>query len=299
MTGARETDTISSGADATDALVADPYRAAAGELPWGQPLAAMQRLFAASGVHLHGVRRTDGSVAFSDEVGGFPADSVLACIREYHRIDPRVALVTRLGLGEWMNCHRHFDDAFVACDRFYRDFLIPYGGRNVAGARICEDAEIVAIIGIQRGRSMEPLTDEGLAPGECLGRHVTTAPGPWRRHGRLLQEHLLGTAVLEQLLHPVMLIDEQQRLQHGNVVAFGLLPASDHLRLRQGVERTALRSTMRRERARHGVDWRRHCRDASRARRQAGRDGGAAPIAPATPSAGPGGRGGGGGLRRP
>ena len=247
----------------------------------------MQRFFAVWGVHLHGVRRTDRSVAFGYEVGGFPADGVLAYIREYHRIDPRLALVTTLGLGEWMNCLRHFDGAFVARDRVYRDFLIPYGGRCVAGAGICEDAEIVAIIGIQRGRRMEPLTDEELALVQRLGRHVIAAVSLRRRRGRLLQGHTLGTAVIEQLPHPVMLIDERQQLPHDNAAALRLLRAGDHLRLEQGgAGRAARRSATCRERVRHGVDWRRHCRAASRGRRQAGRDAGARLRSPpAIPSA--------------
>jgi DNA-binding CsgD family transcriptional regulator len=220
-----------------DALITDLYRAAAGEVHWGAPLAAMQRLFGAWGVHLHGVRRADGSVAFSYEVGGFPAEGVLAYIREYHRSDPRAALVIRLGLGEWMSCHRHFDEEFVARDRFYQDFLIPYGGRYVSAARIYEDAELAAIIGIHRGRGMRPLADEELALGQRLGRHLTTALGIWRRQGRLRQEHLLGNAVLEQLPHPVMLIDEQQRLQHGNAAALRLLRGGDRLRLVDGALR--------------------------------------------------------------
>lgn len=229
MTSARAT-----AIEAADALVADLYRAAAGELHWGEPLSALRTLFGAWGVHLHAVRVATGTVAFSYEVGGFPPEGVLAYIREYHRIDPRAALVSRLGIGEWISCHHHFDVAFVARNRFYQDFLIPYGGRYVSGAKIYEDAEIAAIIGIHRGRGMQPLTDEEVALGNRLGRHVSTALGLWRRQVRILEQHLLGNALLDQLPHPVMLIDEHQRLHHANAAALRLLRTGEHLRLHEG-----------------------------------------------------------------
>lgn len=228
------TDTHPTSVESADALVADLYRAAAGELPWGEPLAALRTLFGAWGVHLHAVRLATGDVAFSYEVGGFPPEGVLAYIREYHVIDPRAALVARLGLGEWISCHQHFDDAFVARDRFYQDFLIPYGGRYVSAAKVHEDAEIVAILGIHRGRGMQPLTGDEVALAARMGRHVSTALGMWRRQRRLLEERLLGNAVLDQLPHPVMLIDEQQRLHHANAAARRLLQANRALRLHEG-----------------------------------------------------------------
>ncbi|MBL8318047.1 MAG: helix-turn-helix transcriptional regulator [Burkholderiaceae bacterium] len=228
------TNTRANVVEAADTLIADLYRAATGELPWGEPLAALRALFSAWGVHLHAVRLATGTVAFSYEVGGFPPEGVLAYVREYHRIDPRAALVARLGLGEWISCHQHFDDAFVARDRFYQDFLIPYGGRYVSAAKVHEDAEIVAILGIHRGRGMQPLTGDEVALAARMGRHVSTALGMWRRQRRLLEERLLGNAALDQLPHPVMLIDEQQRLHHANAAARRLLQANRALRLHEG-----------------------------------------------------------------
>lgn len=219
---------------AYDDLVADLYRAAAGERPWGQPLAAVQGLFGAWGVQLHGVELATGTVAFSYEVGGFPPEGTLAYIREYHRIDPRAAMVAQLAPGEWRSCHESFSEAFVAADRFYQDFLIPYGGRWVTGAKIYQDEAIVAFLGIHRGRGMQPLDDAELALGRRLGLHVTQALGLWRRHGQRQSQHLLGAAVLEHLPHPVLLIDEQLQLHHANPAAQERLADDPRLRLRGG-----------------------------------------------------------------
>lgn len=77
-----------------DRVVAGLYRAAAGDQPWGEPLAEMVQLFQAWGVHLHGIRLADGAVGFSYEVGpGFTPEGALEYIQRWHRIDPRAALV--------------------------------------------------------------------------------------------------------------------------------------------------------------------------------------------------------------
>ena len=109
-------------------------------------------------MHLHGVHLPDATVAFSYEVGpGFTPQGALEYLTRYHRIDPRVALVQDLPTCEWMQCHDHFDDAFVARDPFYRDFLMAYGGRYVSAAKVYQDDEVIAFLGIHRGRGSNPL----------------------------------------------------------------------------------------------------------------------------------------------
>ena len=44
-----------------------------------------------------------------------------------------------------MNCHEHFDDAFVASNAFYQEFLIPYGGRYVSGTQLFRQGDEVVI----------------------------------------------------------------------------------------------------------------------------------------------------------
>lgn len=217
-----------------DQLVADLYRAAASELPWGSPLQDLQDLFGAWGVHLHGVSLETGGVAFSYEVGGFPPEGALAYIRHYHRIDPRAAMVAQLEPGEWRSCHQLFSDDFVARDPFYQDFLIPYGGRWVSGAKLYQDAQLVAFLGIHRGRGMQPLSEDELVLGRRLGTHMAQALRLWRRQGQLQPQAMLGAALLEQLPHPVLLIDEQMGVQHANAAARERLRDDPRLSLRDG-----------------------------------------------------------------
>lgn len=215
-----------------DRVVSGLYRAAAGDLAWGEPMADMVRLFDAWGVHLHGVRLADGAVGFSYEVGpGFTPQGALEYIRHYHRIDPRAALVQHLQTGEWISCHEQFDDAFVQRDPFYRDFLMAYGGRYVSAAKVYQDDEVLAFLGIHRGCTARPLDAAELARGQRLGEHVQCALGLWRRQRQALQASLFGNALLARLGHAVLLVDEQLQLHYKNTAAEEALQRDERLKV--------------------------------------------------------------------
>lgn len=214
-----------------DRIISGVYRAAAGERPWGEPLADMVSLFEAWGVHLHGVRLADGSVAFSYEVGpGFTAEGALEYIRHYHRIDPRAALMETRPVGAWISCHEHFDDAFVARDPFYRDFLMAYGGRWVSAGKVYQDEDVLAFLGIHRGRHARPLSASEVALGQRIGAHIHFALGLSRRQRQVLQDSRVGNALLARLGHPVLLIDEQLQVHYKNAATKALLQRDRRLR---------------------------------------------------------------------
>jgi DNA-binding NarL/FixJ family response regulator len=218
-----------------DQVVAGLYRAAAGEQPWVKPLTDLMRLFGAWGTQLLGIRVADGGVAFSHDTGGPTPQGVLEYLRHYHRIDPRANLVMPLQQGHWISCHEHFDEAFVARDAFYRDYLIPCGGRYVTGAKIYQDEDLTVLIGIHRGRGSQPLDAQELMLCKRLGQHIETALGLWRRQRLQTQHALVGRAVLSQLAMPVMLIDEQLQLHFVNHAASLLLEAGGVLAERSGL----------------------------------------------------------------
>ncbi len=217
--------------DAFDHAVADLYRAAVGDIPWRQPLSLIVELLQAFGAYLHGINLADGTVNFGYDVGGFLPEVGLHYIRDYHSIDPRIPIVLNAQMGEWASCHHHIDDAAVAASPFYQDFLIPFGGRYVSGAKIYQDQEIIAVLGIHRGVGMTPLNETDLALARRLGVHVSNALGIWRRQRNRLREALLGTAVLQRMTHPLLLIDEQLQLHFANEAAAAALASDRRLRV--------------------------------------------------------------------
>lgn len=192
-----------------DTIVADIYRAAGGEVPWGLPLQGVADVLQAWGVYVQGVRLSDGAVAFAYEVGGFPPTAALDYVRHFHRIDPRMSFLVPLPTGQWASCHEHFDDDFVAKDPFYQDFLLPAGGRWCSGAKVFQDDELVVFMGAHRAVGTPPLEPEALDLVRRFGEHVATALRLWRRQNQLLKASLAGNALLDRLGLPILLIDEQ------------------------------------------------------------------------------------------
>lgn len=218
-----------------DHIVGSLYRAAAGELPWGESLDLVRQDVNGWGVHLHGIRLSDGAVTFSYEVGSLSAEGALAYITQYHQIDPRVGMLARLNLLEWVNCHEHFNEHFVANNRFYQEFLLPHGGRWASGTKVFHDDELIAIFGVHRGLGMQPLSPQEAALSQRYARHIHEALSLWRRQQRLLKSALVGNALIERLGHPVLLVDEQLQLVHANAQAMAVLERDDRLRQRDGM----------------------------------------------------------------
>ena len=161
--------------DIVDDIVAGFYKAASGQLGWGEALKSFQQLTDAWLVQVQGIDYSQVAVTFSYEAGPCPAEAVFDYLRHWHKYDPRARLVMALGEGEWANCHEHFDDAFVARSAFYQDFLIPYGGRYVSGTQLfCQGNEVV-MLGVHRGRHSLPLSGDEITCCRRLARHLAEA----------------------------------------------------------------------------------------------------------------------------
>lgn len=213
-----------------DFIVSEIYRAAAGEVPWGTPFQAISEVLDAWGVYMHGVRLSDGAIAFAYEVGGFPAEAALEYVRKFHKIDPRMALLAPLAPGQWTSCHEHYNAEFVATDPFYQDFLIPVGGRYCSGAKIYQDEEVVVLMGVHRAVGTPPLEPQHLSLVKRFGEHLQTAMGLWRRQRDLLKFSLAGNALLDRLSQPILLVDEQLQVHYKNAAATHLLSTDKRLR---------------------------------------------------------------------
>ncbi len=202
-----------------DDIVTGFYSAASGNLPWVDALLPMQREMAAFLVHLHAIDVSRGGVAFSYEAGGVAPEGTLDYIRTYHRIDPRANLLLKLNPGEWANCWEIFDDAFVASDPFYQEFLIPYGGRYASGTKLLQEGPVSVILGIHRGYGSAKLTQSEIEVCQRLARHLAAALKQHHVYLQRQQANGLGAELLSKINTPVALIDEERRLLSVNPAA--------------------------------------------------------------------------------
>lgn len=117
---------------AFDSLVAGFYRAAAGETDWDMALDGVQAAFGARAVVLHTLDLSTGGLLGLHGGGPDLGDGMLSYFRDYHLIDPRRRRALARGpqgLGHWVHCHEDFDEACVAQDRFFQNYLPAYSTR--------------------------------------------------------------------------------------------------------------------------------------------------------------------------
>jgi DNA-binding CsgD family transcriptional regulator/PAS domain-containing protein len=220
---------------AFDLTVADLYKAGAGDHPWGVALERMRGLFQAQVVNLYSFSKASQSIAFSFEVGEARPEAALDFIRSYHRIDPRAAQAMTLPVGEVYSCHRHFDEAFVAQDRFYQEFLIPYGGRYSSGLKAFEDPHQVVVCGVHRPLGMQHLDEADEQLLHRLGKHLHEAVRLYLRQQARTQPAAIGIELLKRLPQPMLLVDDTRRIVFCNPLAQALLDDGHLLRNQHGL----------------------------------------------------------------
>jgi DNA-binding CsgD family transcriptional regulator len=224
-----------------DEVVARLYEAGAGlaDVRWAQALAGVQRLLQAHTVVLLAMDVSLRTLLFHSEAGDAPPEALLDYTRSYHMIDPRLARLRSMAAGRWAHCHEVFDDAFVAADPFYQEFLLPYGGRWSSGIKLMEEGGVAVIFAVTRRLDQGPLVGDAFVLCERLAWHVTKA---YRLNQlRALPDDGPGvvSAALHQLSVPVFLLDGECQVRFSNRSAGSLLSAGGALYALDG--RLALR----------------------------------------------------------
>lgn len=154
-----------------DRLVESLYESVLDPALWPQTLSEFARRFGATGgqFFVWDESRDRGPfIAF----GGLPMDAVEDYEAYYASIDPRRQQALRAPVGDWMLCHRQFDEHFVARSEFYQDFLLPGGTRFAAATRLIEGNEKSALIGLVRPLGALPFDEEDLRRLTALTPHL-------------------------------------------------------------------------------------------------------------------------------
>ncbi|MCQ9376083.1 hypothetical protein NMQ14_17685 [Methyloversatilis sp. XJ19-13] len=206
---------------------------------WAQALAGVQCLLKAHAVVLLAMDVSRRAMLFHAEASDAPPEALLDYTRSYHLIDPRLARLLPMAAGRWAHCHEVFDDAFVAADPFYQEFLLPYGGRWSSGIKLMQDGDVAVIFAVTRRLDQGPLVGDAFVLCERLAWHVTKAY-------RLNQQRVppddgpgVVSAALHQLSVPVFLLDGGCQIRFSNRSAGSLLSCGGALYALDG--RLALR----------------------------------------------------------
>jgi DNA-binding CsgD family transcriptional regulator len=206
-----------------DRCIGALYRAAAGLTDWPAALDAMARPLDAWNVHLMGIDTLRGVLLFSHEGGNPPPQGTLDYVREWHRRDPRSALVLSNAPGRWFHDHEHFDEKFVSADPFYRDFLLPYGMRFCSGMRFEPEPCVTYVFSASRAVGRRPFNDREREWLRRLGYHLQTAIEVRTRTFKATSIAFAGYTLLQRLAYPIFVVDEQRCVLFHNEAAASLL----------------------------------------------------------------------------
>jgi DNA-binding CsgD family transcriptional regulator len=210
-----------------DRVVEDIYRAGSGLHSWLRPIEQIADIFDAWAVQLLGVNKKTGVMSFSFESGSAPPAGPIEYLRHYHRIDPRLGKFLPAQVGDWFACEEHFDDAFVAGNPFYQDYLIPLGARYLYGTKLHDDESATVLLGHLSRVGNPPLSAAEKEAFRRISTHFQKALDIKKALEANADRHSVGAELLEKLRQPMLLIDNERRITYRNHSARALLGRRD------------------------------------------------------------------------
>lgn len=224
-----------------DLLISDLYAAANGRVAWQSALANIANHLDLWLVQLMSVDSRNGSLQFNVYGGdGNAPDAALDYVRFYNTIDPRLSLGLETPREKWISSRESHSDEFVANNRYYQDFLIPYGGGHMLGAKLIEVEHtqfLLAMVERHGGRILNPDSVPFL---HQLKHHLNQALQCFVALQNTYAEFAVADAFLGQFARPMFLVDQFCALANYNEAAKDLLARGDLLTERDGYMRCAM-----------------------------------------------------------
>ena len=199
-----------------DQTIAELYRAAAGSTPWSRALQCVVDDMDALAAQLVGFDKRTGAISFSHLSEQGDAEAGLHYVRQYHAVDPRLPLLTQKPVGGWLFCQDHFDDEFAANNAYYRDLLIPYGGRYSACAKLFETPDEVIMVAFLSKGANPPFTDAQRDYFLRMGRHLTESLALYHRLRGIAQRGAVGAALISRIARPMAVLNRSRMVSAAN-----------------------------------------------------------------------------------
>ena len=251
-----------------DALISDIYAAANGRRHWPDVLASVADALNVWTVQLLGVDKRRSHLIFSTHGGRAGPEVALDYFRTYHAIDPRIPLGVKAGVGQWIHCHEHFDEAYVASSPFYQHFLIPHGCRWVSGTSLIDNDEVAFLVGFLRTCGSKPMQAHEMDRLDRVSRHLGESLQNVLHLRDAYAELSMARELLGQFRHPMVLLDDTRGIWHRNAAAQALMDRRCVIDERRGFLTCFDRgSDHALTEAIHGLDLTSIAMDAPRARR--------------------------------
>lgn len=216
-----------------DRLVNLTYDTLDNKQAWSALLECLNEALDTRAVHLLAFDKAQGALSYS-EGADMAAQIDMDYIRRYQYIDPRVQMMHAQGEDEWMHCHEHFDDAFVANDPFYQEFLLPNDARYLSAFKLVANDDASVLMALLRRPKDGPLPREAIDFLDRLRPHLARACRIGMQHFVYSTQALVGHALVDKMNQPVLLITLEGKVAHQNAAARRLLASSRLLQVVDG-----------------------------------------------------------------
>lgn len=211
-----------------DQCVSEFYSAAAGNGSWSRACGALAQFLDVWSIQITGIDKRTRATRFSWDGGSVPAVVWLEYFTRYHLQNPRIPATANLPVGTWFHDHEHFP-APVFEQPFYREFLVPYGGKFCSATKLLDDDEMFVVIAAHTRRGRPPLAPSQVTLLERFRTHLVQAIDVYRRLQRGSAESLIARTMLDALAQPVVLVDDTLYIHHTNRAASELLSSASSL----------------------------------------------------------------------
>lgn len=217
-------------------IISGFYEAAAEPDRWAPALARVTDCFNAWATHLFVWDNASRTMPLSVVGGDVDPEAERLYGTHYGAIDPRRPLADHIPIGTLAVCHRRFDSSYVRTSEFYQDFLIPYGGRFLAVARLGEHGMENTVIGFMRGERYGAYERSDLEALNKLLPHLKRASDIHRELSALRGISAASAKALEQASIGISVVDANGRAIWANRTLTALADQNDGLSLtRYGV----------------------------------------------------------------
>ncbi len=154
--------------------------------------------------------------------------------RHYALVDERVTPMMRLGQGQMMLDHEHFNARHISRSALYADCLAPMGMKHTMGVMLRVEGHVHQYVGFMRHLDRPHFSDAERKFALRLMSDATRAARLRDRAAQLARHAALGLAALDTLPQGIAVVDAQCRIQYSNPAADRLLVRADVLRVHHG-----------------------------------------------------------------
>lgn len=200
-------------------LIAHIYQAANGAQPWGDVLTRITDDLKLLGSQMVGVSSGSGAILFSHASAGVPVEAELEYVRTYHAVDPRIPLLAGLPLGDWLYDEDVFDASTAAASPYYRDLLVPFGGRHTASAKLLERNGEQVLIGFLARANCAGFSDSNRSYLGQIALHLCEAAALYQNSRALAASASVGAALLDRMPRPSWLMATDRTITSMNLAA--------------------------------------------------------------------------------